>query len=188
MKRIVPTGHGVGTWFPAQKQEGGDGGEHCTITLSLKGESLPGSTKCFKAWAETHWNQQRLFPFIAQGAGGGYNLKCCLKRKVLPVLLPWIINNTTKSTKCPGIPPSSSAVTFPCIHSPPPWRGGGQERPFFNLFLKSHTKIRLPNKHKNPFLPLVPHLVTGNKHRERGEKQSARLLAHRCFTYYRHRA
>lgn len=69
-----------------------------------------------------------------------------------------------------------------------PLEGGGRERPFFNLFLKSHTKIRLPNKHKNPFLPLVPHLVTGNKHRERGEKQSARHLAHRCFTYYRHRA
>lgn len=31
-----------------------------------------------------------------------------------------------------------------------PLEGGGRERPFFNLFLKSHTKIRLPNKHKNP--------------------------------------
>lgn len=186
MKRIVPTGHGVGTWFPAQKQEGGDGGEHCTITLSLKGESLPGSTKCFKAWAETHWNQQRLFPFIAEGAGGGYNLKCCLKRKVLPVLLPWIINNTTKSTKCTGIPPSSSAVTLPCIHSPPPWRGGDGNDPFLTCS-SNHTQ-RSGSPINTKTLPLVPHLVTGNKHRERGEKQSARHLAHRCFTYYRHRA
>lgn len=60
--------------------------------------------------------------------------------------------------------------------------------PFFNLFLRSHTKIRLPNKHKHPFLPLVPQLITGNKHCQRGEKQSARHLAHRCFTYYRHSA
>lgn len=81
-----------------------------TITLSFKQESLPGSTKCFKALSKTHWNEQIPFPFISVDTGGGYNLRHNLK--ALSVTLSCIINNTTNSRTCTGIPASSYAVTL----------------------------------------------------------------------------
>lgn len=111
MKQIVSTVQGFRIYFSSTEvRKGGREAKQCTITLSFKEESPPGSTKYFKALSKTHWNQQRPFPFIPADTGGSCNIRHNLK--ALPVTLSCITNNITNSRKGTEIPASSYAVTL----------------------------------------------------------------------------
>lgn len=96
--------------FQHRSRGGGREAKQCTVTLSFKQESLPGSRKYFKALSKIHWNQQRPFPFISVDTGEGCTLRHNLK--ALSVTLSCIMNNTTNPRKGTEIPASSYTVTL----------------------------------------------------------------------------